>query len=208
VIFTGLLHPILRSGNETKKLILLHFAGLRIPLPSIFTIKKMQKMKFRIVSFALLLTLFAGACKNDTSSQTNTTGEATSSDAATPGMDASQGAQPQGVVTDGGTIQPLSGSQGQAQPAPAGATAGAAGAVNPPHGQPGHVCGTPVGAPLGGGAAGSKGASVSTPALSPTAKPAAAPASAPAATAPGMNPPHGQPGHVCGTPVGAPLKGN
>ena len=24
-------------------------------------------------------------------------------------------------------------------------------------------------------------------------------------TAPGMNPPHGQPGHICGTPVGSPL---
>ncbi|MES2410959.1 MAG: hypothetical protein V4535_05895, partial [Bacteroidota bacterium] len=48
-----------------------------------------------------------------------------------------------------------------------------------------------------------------TPTSTSTTQPSSAPAilstDAPAATAPGMNPPHGQPGHVCGTPVGSPL---
>ena len=36
--------------------------------------------------------------------------------------------------------------------------------------------------------------------------PGAAPAPQPTVTAAGMNPPHGEPGHDCGIPVGSPLK--
>ncbi len=83
--------------------------------------------------------------------------------------------------------------------------------MNPPHGQPNHRCDIVVGAPLN----------------SPPGKPAQAPAPqvtqqptytttvnpntatpapvTPVVTAPGMNPPHGQEGHLCSVAVGAPL---
>ena len=88
--------------------------------------------------------------------------------------------------------------------------------MNPPHGQPGHVCGIAVGAPLNSKPTKAPTSATTTNAYSvtPTNKPAGTPSllsppattSAPAVeTAPGMNPPHGQPGHVCGIAVGAPL---
>lgn len=88
--------------------------------------------------------------------------------------------------------------------------------MNPPHGQPNHRCDIAVGAPLSS----PKGAMPTAPAptMSPTpaAKPAAIPqgkasitpvdmASGTTATKPGMNPPHGQAGHLCEIAVGAPL---
>jgi len=81
--------------------------------------------------------------------------------------------------------------------------------LNPAHGQPGHRCDIAVGAPLN---------SAPTTATQPQAQmtPATQPVtvSAPATTAPSapadpnakVNPPHGQPGHDCAIPVGAPLK--
>ncbi|MGV3503868.1 MAG: hypothetical protein ACO1O1_09170 [Adhaeribacter sp.] len=122
---------------------------------------------------------------------------------------------------------PLFPSASSAQPAAAGAQPG----LNPAHGQPGHDCAVPVGAPLPGGAPASQPAapSLSTsvpslPAAGPLATPGATPAAAPAAgpialpsqptaapvavsgkAATGLNPAHGQPGHDCAVPVGAPL---
>ena len=94
--------------------------------------------------------------------------------------------------------------------------------MNPAHGQPGHRCDIAVGAPLNSPAgkaatpaAASGKASYTTTTIptptsttstpQPTGAPAILTSDTPAATAPGMNPPHGQPGHVCGTPVGSPL---
>ena len=92
--------------------------------------------------------------------------------------------------------------------------------MNPPHGQPGHRCDIAVGAPLNSKPnpaapkAGSGEAQKITLTPNQTGTPAAPASATPAilnpdgaatATAPGMNPPHGQPGHVCGTPVGSPL---
>ncbi|MFI5219837.1 MAG: hypothetical protein ACHQNT_10145 [Bacteroidia bacterium] len=80
--------------------------------------------------------------------------------------------------------------------------------MNPPHGEPGHRCEIPVGAPLNSAPA----AQTTQPSISPptTMQPATAPpiTAQPQAgtTAPGMNPPHGEPGHDCAIPVGAPLK--
>jgi len=65
--------------------------------------------------------------------------------------------------------------------------------LNPPHGQPGHICEIPVGSPL-------PSSSVKT---SPqTKKIETAP---PPKIAQRLNPAHGQPGHRCEIPVGAPL---
>jgi hypothetical protein len=91
--------------------------------------------------------------------------------------------------------------------------------MNPPHGQPGHRCDIAVGAPLNSppgkpakpaavpGQAAFTQATIPTPAATsqPSGTPALLRTDTPAATAPGMNPPHGQPGHQCGVPVGSPL---
>jgi len=69
------------------------------------------------------------------------------------------------------------------------------GAVNPPHGQPGHDCAIPVGAPLNA----ASGSTNATPAINKTN---AVPASI---SGNGVNPPHGQPGHRCDIKVGDPL---
>ncbi|MDN3723220.1 hypothetical protein QRD02_02405 [Aequorivita sp. SDUM287046] len=68
------------------------------------------------------------------------------------------------------------------------------GAVNPPHGQPGHDCAIPVGAPLNGA-----GGTNTAPVLNKTETVPAA------VSGKGINPPHGQPGHRCDLNVGDPL---
>jgi hypothetical protein len=65
--------------------------------------------------------------------------------------------------------------------------------LNPPHGQPGHICEIPVGSPLPPSSA----------KTSPeTKKIETAP---PPKIAQRLNPAHGEPGHRCEIPVGAPL---
>lgn len=88
--------------------------------------------------------------------------------------------------------------------------------LNPAHGQPGHDCAVAVGAPL------NSNGSASTPTTAPTANPikiqqdvdpTVIPHPKPAFNmnapvgnaAAGTNPAHGQPGHNCAIPVGAPL---
>ncbi|WP_300569830.1 hypothetical protein [Flavobacterium sp.] len=108
-------------------------------------------------------------------------------------------------------------------PAPATKTAPG---MNPPHGQPGHRCDISVGQPLNSPpgktatqqttaqtiqsekSAVSITPLVTNPDGTPSLNSAATPQilNAPTtATAPGMNPPHGQPGHLCSVAVGAPL---
>lgn len=78
-------------------------------------------------------------------------------------------------------------------------------ALNPEHGQPGHRCDIPVGAPLNSPA----GAAPAAPSLNaaPAMMPQQAAPAQPAAATGRVNPPHGQPGHDCAVPVGAPLNG-
>lgn len=75
--------------------------------------------------------------------------------------------------------------------------------LNPAHGQPGHRCEIAVGAPL------NSTPSASSNNLPNTTQPSVVPANATSpmsnTTASGMNPAHGQPGHSCSIPVGAPL---
>lgn len=95
------------------------------------------------------------------------------------------------------------------------ATPAAGGRVNPPHGEPGHDCALPVGAPLPDNHV-PGGIQVQTPppaniSTQPAGQAPTSVITAPAQTGtvptgPGLNPPHGQPGHDCGIPVGAPLK--
>jgi hypothetical protein len=73
--------------------------------------------------------------------------------------------------------------------------------LNPPHGQPGHICEIPVGSPLPTAPVRSNATINSTPGAAPV-NPATAPT---AASNVRLNPPHGQPGHICEIPVGSPL---
>jgi hypothetical protein len=73
--------------------------------------------------------------------------------------------------------------------------------LNPPHGQPGHICEIPVGSPLPEAPAKTNAIVNSTPVATPANRPTAPTA----ASNVRLNPPHGQPGHICEIPVGSPL---
>ncbi len=74
--------------------------------------------------------------------------------------------------------------------------------LNPPHGQPGHICEIPVGSPLPTTPANPAGNSSIAAAPANINSTTAAPT---ASNAVRLNPPHGQPGHICEIPVGSPL---
>lgn len=81
--------------------------------------------------------------------------------------------------------------------------------MNPPHGQLNHRCDIPVGAPLNSKKAEPttvKTTDIQTTTTTPIATPENNAGSTTVAT--GMNPAHGQPGHRCDIPVGAPLPTN
>jgi len=77
--------------------------------------------------------------------------------------------------------------------------------LNPPHGEPGHVCEIPVGQPLDGSA--SSGEPVTQTMEIKTELPAGEVKSntAPQTGQVKLNPAHGEPGHICEIPVGQPL---
>jgi hypothetical protein len=81
--------------------------------------------------------------------------------------------------------------------------------MNPAHGQPGHRCEIAVGAPLNSAKPSAPVSAptqvVSQPKVVSTPVPVAPPTGPVAPTPEGMNPPHGQDGHVCSVAVGAPL---
>jgi len=163
----------------------------------IFHILNFIEMTIKSISVILTLAFLWAACGSDAPQQSSTPSEASQ---VTPDANTAlpQETMPLGSETAGAPPATQSTS-------PTPATTGGAAKINPPHGQPGHVCGVPVGSPLDGSAATtSKSAQpAAQPAIQPVPQPSTTGGSA--ATAPGTNPPHGQPGHVCGTPVGAPL---
>ncbi|MDQ8003888.1 MAG: hypothetical protein REI64_03745 [Pedobacter sp.] len=72
--------------------------------------------------------------------------------------------------------------------------------TNPEHGKPGHDCALPVGAPLK-----QKATTQQSTAPVPNTPVAPEPVAAKPSSAQKLNPAHGQPGHDCAKPVGAPL---
>jgi len=78
--------------------------------------------------------------------------------------------------------------------------------LNPAHGQPGHRCDIAVGAPLNSAPTqqvqATQGQTVQ---VNPNQQKVVTTTATPVKVAKGMNPPHGQPGHRCDIPVGAPL---
>ncbi|GAB3193860.1 hypothetical protein ABID22_000422 [Pontibacter aydingkolensis] len=86
----------------------------------------------------------------------------------------------------------------------AGTTNGATAALNPEHGQPNHRCDIPVGAPLNTPVQPKLNAPTPTTTITPP-MPQPQMQQSTGTVAAGTNPPHGQPGHDCAKPVGAPL---
>lgn len=175
-----------------------------LTLPFFSIIFNFFKMTIKTFPIVLALALAAAACNNDTPQQATPPVE--SAPAATTDGTA-QITVPQEAAPGGISLSPTPGAGNPQVAAPAPA-AGEMPKVNPPHGQPGHVCGTPVGSPLDGSAAKPAAQQPQSAPKSVTIPPpsgAGNAGGAAATVAPGTNPPHGQPGHVCGTPVGAPL---
>ena len=75
--------------------------------------------------------------------------------------------------------------------------------INPKHGEPGHTCAVPEGAPIPDGPV-EQTPVIKTELVPGTQNPPTNLQSTPTVAA-GMNPQHGQPGHRCDIPVGAPL---
>jgi len=129
---------------------------------------------------------------------------------------------PQSIPTGTNSVMNTSTNYSTTTATPAGQTpiATAAG-MNPKHGQPGHRCEIAEGAPLNSASkpaaapqqtkpvtissATTTPGTVTTNGATITTVNNSAPATTPVVTAPGMNPPHGQEGHVCSVAVGAPL---
>lgn len=79
-------------------------------------------------------------------------------------------------------------------------------ALNPPHGQPGHRCDIQVGQPLPTDNSPQKSPVINSTQKSPVINNSGSvPVNNSNSTAK-VNPPHGQPGHKCEIPVGAPLE--
>lgn len=184
-------------------------------------IKLLKDMKFRYILPVTLLALVACNDKLEVQEQTvdlNAPEANTSFEVRTPSESpAAWGEQARAA---------------DAPAAPAPAQGQASGAINPPHGQPGHRCDIAVGAPLNSAAPAKPAATNAPVKISPdgqvsgdasnvkitrtdnttnTTTTTVMPSntsvnSAGGATPAGMNPPHGQPGHRCDIAVGAPLK--
>jgi hypothetical protein len=116
-----------------------------------------------------------------------------------PALPAAGANQPASSDPAAAATQPVS--------APAATGNGAAVALNPAHGAPGHRCDIQVGAPLNS-APGNAAAPATSPIQLQSPPPMLPP---PTLTQPvnsnaRLNPAHGQPGHDCSVPVGQPLK--
>lgn len=105
----------------------------------------------------------------------------------------------------GSVVQPV---QTMGEPAAQSMSSAGTPALNPPHGEPGHVCEIPVGSPLDGSAAPAPAPTMAPapPSMIPTQSltiPANGGAPVPSGSMSGKpNPPHGEPGHVCELGVG------
>lgn len=144
-----------------------------------------------LLSSLVIASLFLISCKKETATET-------------PPVNSSD-TEVQAMVPETDTTKTLSTAVEPTQPNASGGNPNTimntspATAMNPAHGLAGHRCDIPVGAPLNSPAPQQASTAM------PNQAPAATPANATATTAPGMNPPHGQVGHLCEIPVGSPL---
>lgn len=134
------------------------------------------------------------SCGSDNSESDATAGApATTQNAATTNTDTSNksNALTEAVQAKDGAVAP----QNEAAGAQANSKAAGEVKLNPPHGQPGHSCAVAVGAPLTAAATAAPAAAPQPMQMAP-AGPTAAPAQQLLPDGK-VNPPHGQPGHVC-----------
>lgn len=163
-------------------------------------------------SLAILLTSFLlifVACSENKSATQNSENVQSEEIQATLDTPSTENISIEQVVAEPGVIQPSA-------PAAVQSTS-TSGALNPAHGEPGHDCSIAVGAPLSSAKSnGSQSIQMANPSPgqgTQTINPASAvePVMAvpsnqnPAGTSGKLNPAHGEPGHDCAKPVGAPL---
>ncbi|HTO15972.1 MAG TPA: hypothetical protein VLZ83_09380 [Edaphocola sp.] len=145
-----------------------------------------MKKTLLLIGFGLSLSLIA--CNNDNSDDASMDTVTTeNTDIPATEMDAD-------AMNSGTTIVPSAAEQNSSV------------ALNPEHGAPGHNCDIPVGAPLNGGQPAPRNVQINPQAAPQPVPQNITPASGNNPPVSGnINPPHGQPGHNCDFPVGAPL---
>jgi hypothetical protein len=151
------------------------------------------------LTFLFIITFALISCKNEAENQTpkvvvpfyQVANQQQNQTLATPqpnqGQSLYQAASAQNTTTQVQTTAPVAVAKG----------------MNPSHGQPGHRCDIPVGSPLNSPLATTSPTASQVISNSSVTAPSAAVTTA--KTPKGMNPAHGQPGHRCDIPVGAPL---
>lgn len=152
---------------------------------------------------ALMLALGVASCKEESNAADKIKDGATTASANTP--EENEQAAQTAAANEAAAAAAPNGDQVVQQfnvPQPSATTT--APGMNPPHGQPGHRCEIAVGAPLSSAPAKPKAAAPQPVEFAPPAMKDAS-AATDVVTPPGMNPPHGQPGHLCSVAVGAPL---
>jgi hypothetical protein len=170
-------------------------------------------MKLTYLMAGLTLAVFSlAACKNEEGTKETAATEQSETEAMLLNTQPASptglaGAQSASVAAQPAVAQTQKVTQGSTQ------AAKTAAGMNPAHGEPGHRCDIAVGAPLSSApATPAVSKTITMPQTGASAAPATqvTPAAAkPAAATPGtgkVNPAHGQPGHDCAVPVGAPLK--
>jgi hypothetical protein len=196
-------------------------------------ISKKEIMKNIVYAFVVIGLLFSSCKKEETTSEVATsetetvaTDEATSTDSIVAPVASTTAPVPTNSNGNSVMYNGQTNSAGSTVVTPTSYTTTTAAPVatakgmNPAHGQPGHRCDIAVGAPLNSppGKAPNPvttqkppqpittSTTITPEMMSKTnSAPAAVPSTIAAPTAPGMNPPHGQEGHVCSVAVGAPL---
>lgn len=160
------------------------------------------------VIYAALVLISLAAC--------NKTEEKNSSGVEVPTLEtASAPSAIEAASASGMSSSPTTYSTPQSQPVQAATAAPTGGRVNPPHGEPGHLCEYAVGAiiPANGSAPAAVQPAVAAAPVKPTpiqpglASPINTPInkSVPVGPKPKFNPAHGEPWHDCAIDVGAPL---
>lgn len=164
-------------------------------------------MKINYISSLLITTsILFFSCKKELKPQDSTSVNSNLQTESTPSSPANTALTPTAevstVVSQAGTTQNSTENASAAKTLPG---------MNPPHGQANHRCDIAVGAPLNSPIKKAEPVkTVATPTIQTPASPTATPAilnpnTVTTVTQPGMNPPHGQAGHLCSVAVGAPL---
>lgn len=169
-----------------------------------------------ILSVLVLASMLFTSCKKEETTEEAVTEEATTDTTAvaTDTLATANVASAPQTGADANSVMYNQPTAGSTAPPPPPQTV--AKGMNPAHGQPGHRCDIEVGMPLNSPPG--KPKTPQTPSQTVTQSTTVTPAmlnsnttstpavpTTPVVTAPGMNPPHGQEGHVCGVAVGAPL---